>query len=237
MKILAIIPARSGSKGVPDKNIRQLNGKPLLVHSIEAARECTYIKDIMVNTDSDLYANIAKANGAEVPFLRPEHLSGDFATSIDVVVHTLNYYKGLNIHFDAVCLLQPTSPFRRPGFVDEAIKVFIESGADALISVIPVPHEYNPHWVFEPDNEDHLKISTGESKIITRRQDLPAAYIRDGSIYITLTSVLLNEHSFYGNKLTYVLNDAKYHVNIDTESDWLKAEEVANNFPFNDQGT
>jgi N-acylneuraminate cytidylyltransferase len=230
LKILAIIPARSGSKGVEDKNIKLLAGKPLMAYSIEAALKSKLLNKTMVSTDSENYANIARQYEAEVPFLRPEHLATDGTASIDVVLHALQFYKDNGEHFDAVCILQPTTPFRESGLIDKAIEAFEKSGADALISVIPVPHEYNPHWVFEPDNNKMLKIATGEKEIIKRRQELPPAFIRDGSIYITKTEVVLNEKSLYGRQLAYLENNPALHVNIDTEADWKKAEELASKY-------
>ena len=224
LKVLAIIPARSGSKGVKDKNIRLLAGKPLLAHSIDAAVESELITTTLVSTDSEVYADIAKQHGALVPFLRPEHLSTDQAASIDVVIHALEFMAEQGEHFDAICILQPTTPFRQKGAMDAAINKFQSTGADALISVVPVPHEFNPHWIFEPIDDGLLKIATGEKEIIKRRQELPPAFMRDGSIYITKASVVLEKKSLYGDKLTYLLNNPDYRVNIDTENDWQLAE-------------
>lgn len=225
LKILALIPARSGSKGVLDKNIRMLGQKPLIAYSIEAALRSSSINRTIVSTDSEIYSAIAKNFGAEVPFIRPAYLAEDNTASIDVVVHALEYLSEKGDYFDAVCLLQPTSPFRTKDFIERALEQFMHSGADALISVLPVPHEYNPHWIFEPTKDNYLKIATGEDTIIKRRQELPPAFIRDGSIYITKTTVLLNKKSFYGDKLSYIINDPNLSVNIDTEQDWKKAEE------------
>lgn len=225
LKILALIPARSGSKGVLDKNIRMLGKKPLIAYSIEAALKSKSIQRTIVSTDSEVYAGISKNFGAEVPFIRPAYLAEDNTASIDVVLHALEYLKEKGDHYDAVCLLQPTSPFRSNDLIDRAVNQFMESNADALISVLPVPHEFNPHWTFEPSEDNYLKIATGEQNIIKRRQDLPPAFIRDGSIYITKTSVLLGQKSFYGTKLSYIINDPGVSVNIDTELDWKKAEE------------
>jgi len=119
-------------------------------------------------------------------------------------------------------LLQPTSPFRPKGFIDLAIQKFINEEVDALVSVLPVPHEFNPHWVFEPNEKGLLQIATGDKEIIKRRQDLPQAFFRDGLIYITKTSVI-KEGSFYGTKLSYLENHPDFYVNIDTLEDWEKA--------------
>jgi len=227
MQILAVIPARSGSKGVKDKNIRPLAGKPLIAYSIGAALNSGVIAKTIVSTDSEVYSEVARKYGAEVPFLRPAYLAEDTSASIDVIIHALKFYESQNIKFDAVMILQPTSPLRSKDSITKAVKQFAESGADALVSVVAVPHEYNPHWIFEPDENHLLKISTGEKEIIKRRQELPKAFIRDGSIYITKTEIVLNQKSLYGQKLTYIENDPQFKVNIDTEDDWKDAESKA----------
>ncbi len=226
MKILGIIPARGGSKGVPMKNIKLLGEKPLLAYTAESAKSAKLLHKIIVSTDDLAITDVAMSLQVEVPFLRPEHLAQDNTPTIDVVVDVLKWYENQNILFDAVCLLQPTTPFRPDGFIDAAIQKFIDSGADSLISVLPVPHEYNPHWCFEKDENNLLCIATGEKKIISRRQDLPASYHRDGSIYLTKTQTILNENSLYGNSTTYIESSPELYVNIDTITDWQRAESL-----------
>jgi CMP-N,N'-diacetyllegionaminic acid synthase len=229
MKILAIIPARGGSKGVPGKNIKLLNGKPLLAYTVEIALQSKLLSNVMVSTDDEKIAVVAKSMGVKIPFLRPIELAKDDTPTLDVILHTLEWYQKNNCFFDAVCLLQPTSPFRTLEFLDKAIEKFIESGCDSLVSVQKVPHEYNPHWTFEENEQGNLKIATGETEIISRRQELPIAYHRDGSIYLTKTKVLLTEHSLYGKSTTFIESDPKGYVNIDTMEDWKKAEEMIQN--------
>lgn len=226
MKILGIIPARGGSKGVPNKNTKLLGGKPLIAYTIESAKHSRLLTDFIVSTDSNTIAETAKTYGADIPFMRPTELATDTAKSIDVVLHALNEMQQKGKSYDAVILLQPTYPFRPEGFIDQAIQQFISSGNNSLISVLPVPHEYNPHWVFEPDNKGFLHLATGEKEIIPRRQDLPPAFFRDGSIYITTTEVLKNNKSFYGNHLGYIVAHKDRYVNIDTLEDWERAEEL-----------
>ena len=224
MKILAIIPARGGSKGVPMKNIKLLGGKPLLAHTAEAAQQSKLLFKTIISTDNEDIATIAKSLNLEVPFMRPPHLAQDSTPTLDVVIDVLKWYENQKINFDAVCILQPTTPFRADGFIDAAIQEFIDSGADSLISVLPVPHQYNPHWCFEIDRNNNLKIATGQQKIISRRQDLPNAYHRDGSIYLTKTATVLNKNSLYGDSVAYIFSPQENYINIDTESDWEKAE-------------
>ena len=228
MKILCLIPARSGSKGVPNKNIKKLGKKPLIAYSIEAALNAGIPMDIIVSTDSPTIKNIAEEYGASVPFIRPDYLATDETKSIDVVIHALSLLKSEGKNYDFVVLLQPTSPFRSKEFIYNAIDKFNSENFDTLISVSLVPKEYNPHWVFEPDKDGYLKLSTGDKEIISRRQDLPPAYYRDGYIYITKMPLLLEKKSFYGKKIGYVITDSKFNVNIDTQDDWILAEKLIN---------
>jgi CMP-N,N'-diacetyllegionaminic acid synthase len=230
MKILAIIPARGGSKSVPMKNIKILGGKPLLAYTVDAAKHSKLLFKTIVSTDDLAISQVAKSLNVEVPFLRPSHLAQDNTPTIDVVVDVLKWYENQDVFFDAVCLLQPTTPFRSIDFIDLAIQKFIYNDTDSLISVLPVPHEYNPHWCFEANENNILNIATGEKNIISRRQDLPKTYHRDGSIYLTKTTVILNQSSFYGNSISYIESDALNYVNIDTPTDWEKAENLLNNY-------
>lgn len=224
MRILAVIPARGGSKGLPGKNIKNLAGKPLLAYSAEAAFRSKLITKTILSTDDEQIAQVGKDLGLEVPFLRPSELALDHTPTVPVIQHALSFMEKEDI-FDAICLLQVTSPFRKEGLIDEAISKFIESKADSLVTVLRVPDHFNPHWTFEADTEGNLKIATGENELITRRQNLPPAYFRDGSIYLVKKEVLMGG-SLYGKRMSYFENDPKYYVNIDTIEDWVKAENL-----------
>lgn len=226
MRILGLIPARGGSKGIPGKNIKPLAGKPLLAYTAEAALQSDLLVKTILSTDDEAIAEVGNLFGIDVPFLRPSEFAQDGSPTLGVILHALEFLENSGQHFDAVCLLQPTTPFRTEGFVDEAISRFVQSDADSLVSVLPVPHEYNPHWTFEADDSGLLKIATGERTIIPRRQELPQAWHRDGSVYITKTDVL-KSGSLYGNSVAYIENDPKSHVNLDTQADWEKAEMLA----------
>lgn len=229
MKILAIIPARGGSKGVPRKNIKLLGKMPLIEYTINAAKASTELTEIIVSTEDAEIAIAAEVCGCKPPFVRPAELSEDDTSSISVVQHAIAFYENQNVFFDAVCLLQPTTPFRAKGFIDEAIQKFRVSGADSLVSVLPIPHEYNPHWAFEEGQSGFLQIATGESQIIPRRQELPKAFHRDGSIYLTKTEIA-KAGSFYGKSIAYIESNADCYVNIDTMKDWEKAERLVTHF-------
>lgn len=227
MKILGIIPARGGSKGVPKKNIKMLVDKPLLQYTSEIALKSLLIDTLVLSSDDDEIIDVAKSLNIEAPFKRPNDLATDESPTLPVILHALEYYKSIGKEFDAVCLLQVTSPFRTVVFLDKAIQTFIEKDTDSLVSVQEVPHEYNPHWTFEPNEKGELQIATGEKNIITRRQELPKAYHRDGSIYLTKVSVLQQQQSLFGKSIAYIESPKDWYVNIDTMEDWEKAEQLA----------
>tara|TARA_R110002072_G_scaffold195752_1_gene353056 strand:- start:3058 stop:3768 length:711 start_codon:yes stop_codon:yes gene_type:complete len=223
-KILAIIPARGGSKGIPGKNIKLLGGKPLLEYTVDSARESRLLSRVILSSDDEAIISLAKSIGLEVPFVRPAHLATDLSGSLELVQHALTFFKDNGALFDAVCLLQPTTPFREKGSIDAAIQRFIDKEVDSLVSVREVPAEFNPHWVFEADETGCLHIATGEKEIIKRRQELPVAYFRDGSIYLTKTEVILKQESLYGDTIGYIISKNKQFVNLDTPEDWERAE-------------
>jgi CMP-N,N'-diacetyllegionaminic acid synthase len=226
LKILGLIPARGGSKGIPGKNIKQLNGLPLLQYTFQSALESQLLSKTILSSDDDEIIAVAKKIGLEIPFVCPSELALDNSPTLPTVLHAIDFLEAKGEYFDAVCLLQTTTPFRSKGFVDRAIQIFINSGADALISVLEVPHQYNPHWVFEKNEKELLRISTGEKQIIPRRQELPPAFIRDGAIYITKVKVLKKQRSLYGESLAYIKSDPAFHVNLDTLKDWEEAEKI-----------
>lgn len=225
MKILGLIPARGGSKGIPGKNIKPLGVKPLLQYTSEAAEASKLLTKVILSTDDEEIFKTAKKIGLKVPFLRPEELARDNTPSLDVILHALNFFEEKGERFDAVCLLQPTTPFRKAGLIDRAITKFLEGDYDSLVTVREVPADFNPHWVFE-EEENGLKIATGESEIISRRQDLPKAYHRDGAIYLTKTKVLRDQRSLYGKKIGFIDTTGSAYVNIDNPSDWEAAEQL-----------
>jgi CMP-N,N'-diacetyllegionaminic acid synthase len=224
MKILGVIPARGGSKGIPRKNIRLLAGKPLIQYSIDEALKSPLITELIVSTDDHEIAEIAGRLGASIPFLRPEDLGGDKIPTIDVLVHLTDTLRSEGKEYDALCLLQPTTPLRTVDDIQRAIEIFQTTECDSLISVLPVPHELNPHWTFVVAEDRYLRIATGEKEIIPRRQELPKAYYRNGAIYITKMEIIQRRRSLYGDKIAYFEMNPERHVNIDTMDDWNKAE-------------
>ncbi|MCC6721075.1 MAG: acylneuraminate cytidylyltransferase family protein [Bacteroidia bacterium] len=230
MKILGLITSRSGSKGILGKNTKLLAGQPLLSYSITAAIETESISKVIVSTDSDEIANVALKWGAEVPFIRPDELALYTTPTLPVIQHALKFYRNEGKYFDAVCLLQPTNPFRPKGFIQQCIQKFITTNADSLISVLKVTHEFNPHWTFELDSSNFLTIATGETDIIPRRQELPTAYYRDGSVYITKTNMIESENKLVGGKIAFLESNPDFYCNLDTPSDWEIATNIIRRF-------
>ena len=224
MKILGLIPARGGSKGVPRKNIKILAGKPLIAYTVEQVKKSYSIDKLIVSTDDEAIASVAKEIGLEVPFMRPSELANDIAGSLAVVQHALDFLEAQGETYDAVCLLQVTSPYRPEGCIDDAIALFKKTRPDSLVSVRKVPDEFNPHWTFEIKENNRLKISTGEEKIIPRRQELPPAYHRDGAIYITSVKCIIDKNSLLGDDIVAFPIDSPQLINIDTMEDWEEAE-------------
>ena len=206
-KFLAIIPARGGSKRLPRKNVLDLGGKPLIAWTIEAALGCSYIDEVVVTTDDDEIAEVAKKFGANVPFLRPAILASDTATSFDAIKHTIDFYRDeLSKEFDFVVLLQPTSPLRDSRNIFEAIKLLEKKNADAIISVCKVDH--SPLWMnILPVNTSMENFLRDEVKNV-RSQDLPQNYRLNGALYICQTDKLLTEKSFFisTNIFAYIMS-------------------------------
>ena len=180
-KILAIIPARAGSKGIKDKNIIDLNGKPLIAYSIEAGLKSKYIDKVVVTTDGEEIAREAIKYGAEVPFLRPEYLSSDNAKTIDAVIHCIEEMEKLGEKYDYVVLLQPTQPLRQSWHIDEAIELILEKNEEALVSVSKVKD--HPILMRTIDSNGYA-INLLEGSSTKRRQEFPDFYKVNGAIYI-----------------------------------------------------
>jgi CMP-N,N'-diacetyllegionaminic acid synthase len=226
--ILTIIPARAGSKGVPDKNARLLAGKPLIQYTIESALRSKALSSILLSSDSEKIIALAKQYPrVETPFTRPAELALDSTPMILVVQHALAHYNATGQSFDYICLLQPTTPFRKSDLIDQAIEQIIHSKADSLTTIQKVPHRYNPHWTFKIEDEQ-LHVTTGEKEIIPRRQALPEAWYRDGQLYITRTE-LVRKGTLTGGKFIGYRNDGGSAINIDTPEDWNDAENFAAN--------
>jgi len=225
-RVLAIIPARGGSKGIPRKNIRLLCGRPLLEYTADAALAAKSLARVILSTDDPEIAEIGRRSGLDVPFLRPAELARDDTPSLPVVQHAVRELEARGERYDAICLLEPTSPLRRAEDIDACVRMLAESGADAVASVLPIPAEYNPHWAFFKEPDGRLLISTGDPVIIPRRQLLPPAFYRDGSVYVTRRDVLMAGNSLYGKRFLGYVMSREYSLNIDTYADLAAAEQV-----------
>ncbi len=231
MRVLGLIPARGGSKGVPRKNIKLLCGKPLLAYTAEAALNSKRLSRVILSTDDDEIAAIGRACGLDVPFLRPAELALDSTPTLPVAQHAVRMLEEAGEHFDALCLLQPTNPLRRSEDIDACIELLESSDADAVATILPVPAEYNPHWVYFQDESGLLKLSTGEDVPIPRRQSLPPAFHREGSVYVVRRNVLIEGNSFYGSRFKGLPLDPAHSANIDTPEDWQLAETLLSKRP------
>lgn len=226
MRVLGLIPARGGSRGVPRKNVRLLGGKALIGYTIEAARDARHIDRIVVSTEDAEIAAVARSLGAEVPFERPSELARDETPMLPVIAHAIETVAAAGWAPDAVCLLQPTYPFRSATEIDACIEKLEATRADCVISVHRVPHSFNPHWVYFQNPDGSLRIATGESEPIARRQELPPAFHRSGSVYVSRANVVVKHGSMYGERVVGHETPANSSCNIDTLNDWAEAEAV-----------
>ena len=236
IRALGLIPARGGSKGVPRKNLRTLAGKPLLAWTAESALAARGLSRVILSTEDAEIAQTGRELGLDVPFLRPAELATDRAATLPVVQHVLRACADLGESYDAVCLLQPTQPFRSCLDIEKAIALFRTSAADSVVSVLPLPAEHHPHWAYlevepsssaaTPSTTPRIALASGASQPTTRRQDLPRAFHREGSIYITRSRVVM-AGSLYGESVVGYEMDPDRSVNIDTLDDWQRAEEMA----------
>lgn len=225
MRYLAVIPARGGSKGVPKKNIRNLAGKPLIHHTISAARKVFDDADICVSTDSVEIKSVAEDTGIEVPFIRPEELATDTTGSREVLLHALNYYKEIGKIYDAVVMLQPTSPLRRASHIKEALELY-SGNIDMVVSVFETSS--NPYYVLFEENMDGFLEKSKEGNF-TRRQDLPKVWEFNGAVYVINPSSLSKYPISKFPKIVKYVMPEEMSIDIDTEMDFKLAEFLIEN--------
>ena len=220
MRALYLIPARGGSKGVPRKNIKLLNGKPLIYYTIKAARQLSEDKDICVSTDDIEIKEVVESFGLIVPFLRPESLAEDNSPTEGVINHALEFYKQKGIEYNVVVLLQPTSPLRSGDHIKEALKIYNED-VDMVVSVFQT--QSNPYYVlFEQDENGFLKKSKESN--FTRRQDCPDVWELNGAIYIINVNTFYKKGMQYLDKKLHYEMDRKSSIDIDDEIDFKLVE-------------
>jgi len=226
MKVLCIIPARRDSKGIPGKNWKLLNNVPLVGYSIEVAKQSTAIDEICISTNSEKVIEIATNKyQLNVPFTRPEELSLDTTSSHDVLIHAVEYYESQGKTYDAILLLQPTSPFRKVEFINECIELFKKSDCDMVVSVCETP--LNPYYNLynETDGFIHRSIPSN----FTRRQDCPKTYLVNGSIYVISVNSLKKQQLHEMKKVVKYEMSEEFSLDLDTLNDWEKAETILNN--------
>lgn len=222
MNCLFIIPARGGSKGIPKKNIKNMKGKPLIYYSIDIARELTTDENICVSTDDDEIMQVVQNYGLHIPFKRPAELATDSAGSYEVLIHSINYYESLGKKFDAIVLLQPTSPLRTANEVQEAISLF-KNNLDMVVSV----RESHAAAVICSENESgYLQMTI--AKNTNRRQDTCDYYEYNGAIYVINIETLKAKHLREFQKIKKYVMSPEHSIDIDTELDWMLAETILN---------
>lgn len=228
MKNLAIIPARSGSKGLKDKNIKMLGGKPLIAYTILAAIESGLFDEIMVSTDSLEYSKIALEWGAKVPFLRKEELANDDTSSWDVVKSVIAEYNLIGKEFETIALLQPTSPLRDSKDIINGYSLFNEKNANAVISVCEADH--SPLWMNILPNDFSMKGFIKPEIAQLNRQSIPKYYLINGAIYILKTDYLMGNLDLYSNKSYALVMDKLKSIDIDDNLDFIYAESIQKNY-------
>lgn len=221
MKYLVVIPARGGSKGIPHKNIKPLGEKPLIYYSIDVARQFTTDENICVTTDDAEIISVVEQHGLKVPFVRPAELATDTCGSSEVIQHAYQFYADKGIQYDAIVLLQPTSPFRKVEFIKEAVALYDES-IDMVTSVRPAA--CNPYYDgFEENADGLLQISKGDGTI-ARRQEAPKVWQQNGSIYVINPKSLIEKGMGGFTKIKKYAMPEAYSVDLDTMLDWKMAE-------------
>lgn len=222
MKDLVLIPARGGSKGIPGKNIKFLNGRPLIYYTLDVARAVALPENICVSTDSDEIISVVREYGLDVPFKRPGYLATDTASSYDVIRHAIEFYEQKAMNYDRVLLLQPTSPFRTEAHIREAFSLY-QPGLDMVVSVKIA--RTNPYFTLFEETRDGFLIPSKPGNF-SRRQDCPAVYEYNGAIYIMNVQSLKNgPPSGFSNIKKYVMTEED-SIDLDTPLDWIIADAV-----------
>ncbi len=214
-KVLAIIPARGGSKGLPRKNILPVQGRPLIAWTIVEARKSKYVDHLVLSSEDEEIINIAKKWGCEAPFIRPKSLATDDATTIDVIFHTM---KTIGTTYDYVVLLQPTSPLRRAVDIDKCVEICNSKNIPACVSVTEA--DKSPYWMFRLDENAKLDPLIDSSGLTTRRQDLPRVYTLNGAVYVAEWQWLLENETFLTHETAAYIMPKEKSIDIDNKFDF-----------------
>lgn len=227
-KILGVITARGGSKGIPRKNIKILGNKPLIAYTIEIAKKSKLITHLIVSTDDKEIKQVAIKCQAEVPFLRPAEFAQDNTPTLPVMQHAIRFMeKKLGFKFDFVVILQPTSPFRIAEDIDKTIEKLIEKNADSAVSLVKI-EDNHPMKIKKLDNGRVLPYCMPEIEG-TRRQDLPIAYKRSSAVYAMKRDTMIKNNSLYGKYIVGHVVPLQRSIDIDNKFDWIKAEYMLKN--------
>lgn len=228
-KVLGIIPARGGSKGIPKKNIANVGGKPLICYSIEAGLEAIksgVLSNLIVSTDNNEIARISEKSGANVPFIRPSEFASDNAKSVDVIKHAILFFEEKNVLYDDVILLQPTTPLRNGKDIEEAYDIYIHGKYDSLISCYKEEYICDLVSYYKVGN-DAVALDANHNKGV-RRQELQDVYVRNGALYISSVPFIKRENLIFGGKLGMYVMPKERSVNIDTVYDLELADWMIN---------
>ncbi len=227
MELLAIIPARGGSKRVPRKNIRKLGNKPLIEWTIDCALNAEAVDRVIVTTDDIEIANVSQLAGAEVPFMRPAELAQDTSDGVCYIFHALQWLRENEEYVpDAFVELQVTTPLRECSDIDNAYRIFVDKSADSVVSVCEPLH--NPYWMKKTDQNGRL-ISFIENNKIERHQDLPPVYSLNGAVYLSKTKSFIRVGDYYTEKTYPYIMPQEKSIDIDTEFDFTLAEFLISN--------
>jgi CMP-N,N'-diacetyllegionaminic acid synthase len=232
VRVLGVVTARAGSRGIPGKNTKLLGGKPLIAYTIETALASGAFDRVILSSDDESAASIARARGCEVPFMRPDELCADDTPHLPVMQHALAWMRDHERYEpDLVMTLLPTSPLRQPAHIRAAIQLAVASGADSVIGVDELPPHFNPMRVVTIDAAGWARLFVGGQPVKRRpgrRQDMPQAWVMNGAIYLFRTGVLFDpvEPNLYGDRVAALVMPPPYGLNLDEPDDWELAERL-----------
>ena len=225
MKVLGIIPARGGSKGIPNKNLRELAGKPLLAYTLEAANDSGVFDRLVLSTESEAIAELGRHLGLEVPFMRPAELAADDSPMLAVIQHAVTELEQRGWRPDIIVLLQPTSPFRRAERIREAVRFLNNGDSDSVVSVVEIPDLFSPQKAMQIKN-GALQFWSSQGREITNRQQVQPAYAREGTVYACRRDVLMDKGDIYGDKCLPLVVTREEALSLDNMDDWVRAEAI-----------
>lgn len=217
MQVLGVIPARGGSKGIPQKNLRPVAGRPLLAYTADAALASRRLTRVVVSTDDPAIADAARGLGLEVPFMRPAELAADSTLMLPVLQHAVGAMAERGFGADVVVLLQPTSPLRRAEHIDRAVELLVSSGADSVVTVVEVPHQFNPVSVMRLEDGRLVPFLDGPS--VLRRQDKPRVFARNGPAVLAVRTSVIDRGSLYGDDCRPLPMTPEESIDLDTPAD------------------